>query len=283
MRQNSVLSSPTYPQEVHHTDAGHMSQQLFVWKQRFLHQARSHIRNRTISLGRRLSISVMFSHHGPFQLSGLGAAPFNCEGIIFASGSPRFAFGAVDSGLTIIDAGINTSAYFRLLDKVPKDHYRLLSAGELERLRSNIRLIDSPLDCASANNAFDQVIDTLNNTPTEQTTISPRVENILKLAEQLSSEELSVKALARMGAISESRLRALFQSDFNCSPASFIRWVKLWRAIQCWRAPMTFTDAAQQAGFYDLAHLNRTVMDIFGQSPTALSLAEGTHLQICER
>lgn len=102
--------------------------------------------------------------------------------------------------------------------------------------------------------------------------IHPAVRRVLKyLRENLGKgKHLSLKALADVSGVSESRLMHVFTESVGVPIRPYILWLRLQRACYELMNGATATEAAQVAGFSDTAHQTRTFRRMLGTTPTEL-------------
>jgi AraC-like DNA-binding protein len=81
---------------------------------------------------------------------------------------------------------------------------------------------------------------------------------------------ISLAQAAAVAHLSPSRFRHLFVAQTGISFRAYLLWSRVRSAIAQGLAGGSWTDAAQQAGFADSAHLSRTCRRMFGIAPTAL-------------
>jgi AraC-like DNA-binding protein len=74
--------------------------------------------------------------------------------------------------------------------------------------------------------------------------------------------------VAHIVGLSADRLGRRFRSQIGMSINSYVRWVRLERALLVLFAGGTLTDAAHAAGFADSAHMNRVCHEMFGLAPS---------------
>ncbi len=99
--------------------------------------------------------------------------------------------------------------------------------------------------------------------------IDPRIEKIIGLLQDLPLCEFSLEALGAQIHLSPSRLRELFRVQTGYSISQYARWQAVWHAVRLWQQGRLLTDIAQQAGFHDMAHMNRAFVEMFGINPVA--------------
>ena len=74
--------------------------------------------------------------------------------------------------------------------------------------------------------------------------------------------------VARTVSLSADRLGRRFHSQIGMTINSYVRWVRLERALSELLAGATLIDAAHAAGFADSAHMNRVCHEMFGLAPS---------------
>src|SRR5215831_11831959 len=104
--------------------------------------------------------------------------------------------------------------------------------------------------------------------------IHPGVRAVLThLREKLgSSNDFSLKALATISGLSQSRFMHIFSESMGVALRPYILWLRLQRACCDLMAGASVTAAAHGAGFSDAAHLTRTFRRMLGMTPTDLAL-----------
>jgi len=235
------------------------------------HRAKSH---------KRLSATIIIAGGAPFSMEVDGRPACRYEGVILAPNVSRNAFEAQHSALTLFDAGITTVTYQALEPCLQGQRLRELTAAELAALRPLLAAARE-LDCAGAIALFDEAIRQLGGGPARQVEYDSRIREVMRLAEALPLDELSLPLLATATGLSESRLRALFQASLGCGPAQYIRWIASWKAIRLWQPGMRFTEVAHRVGFHDLAHIDHALAELFGITPSAVTTAQGVSFHKC--
>lgn len=75
---------------------------------------------------------------------------------------------------------------------------------------------------------------------------------------------------AAVAALSPGRFRHLFVAEMGVPFRAYVLWLRLQYALQAGIRGASWTEAAHEAGFSDLAHLSRTFRRMLGISPTAI-------------
>jgi AraC-like DNA-binding protein len=104
--------------------------------------------------------------------------------------------------------------------------------------------------------------------------IHPGVSLVLKhLREELgTSDDFSLKTLASISGLSQSRFMHVFTESTGISIRPYVLWLRLQRACCDLMGGATVTTAAHSAGFSDAAHLTRTFRRMLGMTPSDLAL-----------
>lgn len=254
---------------------------LYVWDRCFLLRTQGLVLPADVKPHRRLSATLMVARAKPFGVGGIDADGRRFKAVLFAPNVPRIAVDADDSDLILLDVGITTPAYCQLQAALTPGAARALTPQELDRVLPLTVAWDVPLDCQSARALFDALVQTLGAAQTQPLPMDARIQQVIAKVEALPLDELIWPDLARQVGLSESRLRALFHESLGCAPAQYARWAKTWEAIRLWNKDKSFTEVAHAAGFYDLAHVDHALKELFGMSATAMATAKGVGYHPC--
>jgi AraC-like DNA-binding protein len=100
-----------------------------------------------------------------------------------------------------------------------------------------------------------------------------RVRQIIKWANQNLDRRLAIKEAAKGVGLSPSRASHLFAEETGLPFRTYVLWLRLLRAVNAYRGGTNLTEAAQEAGFADSAHLSRTFKRMFGLPAAALAMS----------
>lgn len=100
-----------------------------------------------------------------------------------------------------------------------------------------------------------------------------RVRQIIKWATDNLDSSLGIDEAARGVGLSPSRASHLFVEETGLPFRTYVLWLRLVRAVDARIAGSTLTEAAQEAGFSDSAHLSRTFKRMFGLPAAALEMS----------
>jgi AraC-like DNA-binding protein len=106
-------------------------------------------------------------------------------------------------------------------------------------------------------------------------TIEPdrRVRQIIKWASENLDKDLGIDAAAVHVGLSPSRASHLFVEETGLPFRTYVLWLRLVRAVDAHTQGLNLTDAAQEAGFSDSAHLSRTFKRMFGLPAASLRIS----------
>lgn len=118
--------------------------------------------------------------------------------------------------------------------------------------------------------AAQRVVEYLAATPAGPQAVDRRIAVVLDHMRDQPGAELTLAQAAALAHLSPSRFRHLFVAQTGISFRAYLLWARVGFAVARGLAGGSWTDAAQQAGFADSAHLSRTCRRMFGLSPTML-------------
>lgn len=241
---------------------------LYVWNRCFLNQELSVDLERGESGYQRLSVTILIATDEPLIIHRVGESQRNVQGVVIGPNVARINTSARGKDLLVLDAFITTQEYKQLMNYLDGNEYKFLSSNELSNILTLCRTsFYQDLNAEQAKELFEAVISNFCEPLNSDDSIDPRIQGILEIIEERHMDELSVSALAAEAALSESRLRALFKKTMHCSLAQYIRSVKFWDCVPLLAQGKSFTEAAHEIGFYDLAHFSRTANEFLGASP----------------
>ena len=142
---------------------------------------------------------------------------------------------------------------------------------------------DKELECAKIYGRIQTCLQQLLGDQMPSINIDPRIQEAIQLIEQSEGHKISAADLANSIYLSESRMGHLFKTEIGIPLRRYLLWQRLTAAMQNITEGYTFTDAAHQAGFSDLAHLTRTAKQMFGFAPSTLfANLDDTAVQFCD-
>lgn len=99
-----------------------------------------------------------------------------------------------------------------------------------------------------------------------------RIRKVVAWAGRQLEGPVSLTDAAPVANLSPGRLRHLFVEQTGLPFKTYVLWLRLTRAVQCFAAGKSLTDAAHGAGFSDSAHLSRTFRRMFGITPASIRI-----------
>lgn len=118
--------------------------------------------------------------------------------------------------------------------------------------------------------AAQRIVEHLAAQSTGPQAVDPRIARVLDRIRERPDAELTLALAAAMAHLSPGRFRHLFVAQTGISFRAYLLWARVGLAVARGMAGGSWTDAAQQAGFADSAHLSRTCRRMFGIAPTML-------------
>lgn len=118
--------------------------------------------------------------------------------------------------------------------------------------------------------AAQHVVEHLSDASFCDTAVDPRIANVLERIRHSPGGEMSLVQAAALSHLSPSRFRHLFVIQTGISFRAYLLWTRVGYAVARGMAGGSWTQASQQAGFADSAHLSRTCRRMFGVAPTML-------------
>jgi len=99
-----------------------------------------------------------------------------------------------------------------------------------------------------------------------------RIRKVIAWAGKQLEGSVSLSDAVPIADLSAGRLRHLFVEQTGLPFKTYLLWLRLSRALQCFATGKSLTEAAHEAGFSDSAHLSRTFRRMFGVTPAALRI-----------
>jgi len=100
--------------------------------------------------------------------------------------------------------------------------------------------------------------------------VDRRITAALAWARERLESPVNLGQAAAIANLSPSRFRHLFVAQTGISFRAYLLWARMSHAIVQGMEGGSWTDAAQQAGFADSAHLSRTCRRMFGVAPSMI-------------
>ena len=112
----------------------------------------------------------------------------------------------------------------------------------------------------------------LSGTTCEELDVEPRIQAVINWLEARGFARVTLGEAAATAGLSSERFRHLFVAQMGIPFRSYLLWARVQAATRAGITGSTWTQAAQEAGFADSAHLSRTFRRVFGLNPSMLSM-----------
>lgn len=100
--------------------------------------------------------------------------------------------------------------------------------------------------------------------------VDPRISRAIEFIRAHLAEPVTLAQAAAAAHLSPSRFRHLFVAQTGLSFRAYLLWARVEAAVGAAMGGLSWTEAAQDWGFADSAHLSRTCRRMFGIAPTML-------------
>lgn len=115
-----------------------------------------------------------------------------------------------------------------------------------------------------------RAIATLSGSAPPTLEVDARITRAIQWVQSRKGLPTTLAEVARVAHLSPSRFRHLFIAQTGISFRAYLLWARVASAVGAAMGGMSWTDAAQEWGFADSAHLSRTCRRMFGIAPTML-------------
>lgn len=242
---------------------------LWYWNQGLILVANSFAIERTQRPYKRLSATIMLGLSNDITLLVDGETTLQTRAILLGPGLARRCLSAQNADIVILDIPVSSPEFLRLRPLIKSNSYLLLDLDLFGSIRERLLpLTVGQADSREVVGISKDLIDVITGAyPGLMSNYSAVVVNVLNTIDKTPHDEISIGLLANNVNLSESRLRAIFRNELGCSISQYMRCSAVWKAVSAWAKNRRFIDVAADAGFYDLAHLNKAFNEVFGVNP----------------
>ena len=251
---------------------------------RILLAAKSFYLNRSKNNYKRLSVTFILACNEPFTLETGDGTRLTTRAVLIAPNVERSILDAQNRDILIFDIPIQSKQYHKIVHLFDGKNLVEPSIEPFEEIIQEFDQIYSGIvGSKEIIDIYERVVSLLSTSLSESissvnpsiTNLDKRVEKVMQELENTPLEQTSLETLAESVHLSPSRLRHLFKHELGCTISHYARWINVWKAVELWSMGKTFTDVAEVSGFYDIAHLSRAFIDIFGLSPSDFLKSKG--------
>lgn len=239
----------------------------------FVLLAHTFVLDRAQSPYHRLSMTLLIARGRPFVIEIGDGTRLTTHAALVAPKVLRRRIAAVKSDIAILDLAIDTPE-FAALAPVLRGHSMVgLEIERFAHLRRSLgEAAAGRLSCRSMKDVVRHAVQAVCGKLPERPALSPHIGRVRQLLHEMPLREVRLETLARCVHLSPSRLRHLFKEATGSSVTQYARWASVWQAAAMWvNGGKSWTEIAQEAGFYDLAHLDRAFNEFFGLNPSAFT------------
>ncbi|TBW57634.1 AraC family transcriptional regulator [Marinobacter halodurans] len=239
---------------------------LYVWRHRVMYVGPSY-EARSRKYG---SAALVAGLDAPLTFNLPGGGQVKTPLALLPPQLPTF-FGAHQSRIAVLFLDMFRQDYFKLADCFPSEEESIRTG--LEREESVCALFRAIADKGLAGAGGPSALFSLLGLPANPLagageSMDPRILQAIKLMTEASPQCLGTSELASRLHLSIPRVIQLFRDQLGMSFGAFQRWYRLHLVTLAVSTGQTLTDAAQTAGFVDLAHYDNLFKRTFGVAPS---------------
>ncbi|XVJ65108.1 MAG: helix-turn-helix transcriptional regulator [Lacibacter sp.] len=217
------------------------------------------------------ALEIVIAFDKPFLLSTNGVEFEKSECSIIAADLPHQFCGEDDFYIFIyLDAELSLA--LQLEKKLQLKKHGVIHYLDKEIAETRGRFIDWFKSDSTDDKDFVEIIHSLVEAITasdaNKTGIEPRIMDALTCIQSSLHKEINLEAIASKVYLSESRFAHLFKEQTGIPFRRYVLWCRMQAALKAVMQGQSFTQAAYESGFADVAHLSRTFTEMFGVSPS---------------
>ncbi len=177
---------------------------------------------------------------------------------------------AIDSDIAVFYLPVEAPEHTGLTQVLGDANLIELDFSRFEPLLPELRAaLAGALDAGRVQQLVDRVVHAVTGREPVPRQLDARIVKVIERLQDLPLCDFSLEQLGAQVHLSPSRLRELFRVQTGYSISQYARWQAVWHAVRLWQEGRLLTDIAQEAGFHDMAHMNRAFVEMFGINPVA--------------
>jgi len=223
------------------------------------------------------AIQVALALDGPFRVRGPRGDWMKLHGAVVPPDA-RHQFDGAGHAAAILFIEPETVAGRAWLARHPGDDIAALEEARAQALASPLRAaFEAGVDAATLGAVAQRAIDTLvapraGMASPDDAPVDPRISAAIDWIRARLSTPITLADAARAVHLSPGRFRHLFVAQTGTTFRAYLLWARVGAAVAAGMAGRSWTDAAQEAGFADSAHLGRTCRRMIGIAPGMLAM-----------
>ena len=207
------------------------------------------VRSRALLVGPNVSRQLVAENAGFYSLT-LDPAHPGC----------RHLRGQIPAGKSFLDVGAK-------LDASAINNVRLALQGEA--------------DCAASRKTSDALLSHFFPGALAAPAIEPRVTMTAAWLREHLPPRVDMRQLSQLCQLSAGRLTHLFSEELGVSIRSYLRWVKMCKAVELLGSRRTVTEVAATIGFADAAHFTRALRSYYSAAPSFIANPSLVQVHAC--
>ncbi|OSZ77110.1 hypothetical protein CAP36_11885 [Chitinophagaceae bacterium IBVUCB2] len=228
-------------------------------------------RNIQTKLHTHHAVEIVIAFNKPFLISRNGSEFEKSDCSIIAADLAHQFEGQDDFYIFLyFDAELQLAQQLEQKLKLNKDGIIHYFGEEIETARKDFILCfqSDSFDENTAISIIQNLLLAVTGEAPENNGTETRITEAIQLIQSSLHSEISLENIASAVFLSESRFAHLFKEQIGIPFRRYVLWCRMQAALKAVLEGKSFTEAAYEGGFADLAHLSRTFTHMFGVSPS---------------
>lgn len=142
-------------------------------------------------------------------------------------------------------------------------------------------LFDGSAKCEDARQTVEHLLQTFGVAQAESHCLDERINAVLQLLREDIANTPRLAELSRRSGLSAFTLMRRFKRELGVRIGEYVLWRRLMSALALVDGRSTVAEIAQRTGFYDQAHLTRTVRRMVELAPSLINDFNQTRVHVC--
>ena len=142
-------------------------------------------------------------------------------------------------------------------------------------------LFEGRRDCGASRAAAERILQAFGGADPQPHRLDSRITEVLQLLRETSADTPTPDELGRRVGLSGFTLMRRFKSELGVRIREYVLWRRLMSALTLVDGRATIAEIAQRTGFYDQAHLTRTVRRMVELAPSFVNDFSQTRVHVC--
>lgn len=230
----------------------------------------------------RPACSLLIGAYRPLAIALPGARTLHTQAVLIGPNVPR-TIDAIDAGFYSLTLDPAHPACRHLRDVVLGgrdclDLAQRLDDTAIARVRETI---EGETGCEHSRATADGLLERLCPGVSAAAPVEPRVSRVAAWLRAQVPSRADMQQLGELVHLSAGRLTHLFTQELGVSIRTYLRWVKMSRAIELLGRERTIAEVAATIGFADAAHFCRVLRSYYAVIPTFVSDPARVRMKVC--